>query len=110
MTYCTTKAALSRFIQLLALENPEVTVYGVSPRLSRTKMPEDAIAGKYKGIMTDAEIEGLQKRAQEGNLVEPPEWCGEAVARLAFGLAAGKPGEVLFYDEHVPEMMDRKTA
>lgn len=55
--YCTTKAALTRFITCLAHEEPLLSVQGVYPKLTRTKMPEDVIAGKYKGIMADHEIE-----------------------------------------------------
>ncbi|KAF2660928.1 NAD(P)-binding protein [Lophiostoma macrostomum CBS 122681] len=104
MPYCTTKAALTRFIQMFAHEEPNVSVQGVYPKLTRTKMPEDVINGKYKGIMADHEIERFRIWNEIGDeMVEPPKWCGEAVAKLALGLfAGGKSGETLYYDEHVP--------
>ncbi|CAO2655024.1 Nn.00g117570.m01.CDS01 [Neocucurbitaria sp. VM-36] len=103
--YCTTKAALTRFISCLAHEEPTLSVQGVYPKLTRTKMPEDVIAGKYKGIMADHEIERFRIWNEMGDeMVEPPEWCGEAVAKLALGLfEGGKSGETLYYDEHVPK-------
>ena len=104
MPYCSTKAALTRFIEMLAHEEPLICVQGVYPKLTRTKMPEDVIAGKYKGIMAEHEIEKFRIWDQIGDqMVEPPEWCGEAVAKLALGLyAGGRSGETLDYDVHVP--------
>ena len=104
MPYCTTKAALTRFIEMLAHEEPLLTIQGVYPKLTRTKMPEDVIAGKYRGIMADHEIERFRVWNEIGDeMVEPPEWCGEAVGKLALGLySGGKSGESLDYDVHVP--------
>jgi NAD(P)-dependent dehydrogenase (short-subunit alcohol dehydrogenase family) len=104
--YCTTKAALTRFISCLAHEEPILSVQGVYPRLTRTKMIDSLIGGRgrYDGVMADHELERF--RVWEGmgdEMVEPPQWCGEAVAKLALGLfEGGKSGETLYYDEHVP--------
>ena len=86
-----------------------ITVQGVYPKLTRTKMPEDVIAGKHKGIMADHEIERFRRWDEIGDeMVEPPEWCGEAVAKLALGLyAGGKSGQTLEYDSHVPRAINR---
>jgi len=67
-------------------------------------MSEDVIAGKYKDVMADHEIERLRVWDEIGDqMVEPPEWCGEAVAKLAVGLYEGeRSGETLYYDVHVP--------
>ena len=67
-------------------------------------MPEDVIAGKFKGIMADHEIERFRLWNEIGDeFVEPASWCGEAVAKLAVGLFIGGPsGSVMNYDEHVP--------
>jgi len=102
--YCTTKAALTRFIETLAHEEKLLTVQGVYPKPARTKMSEDVIAGKYKDVMADHEIERLRVWDEIGDqMVEPPEWCGEAVAKLAVGLYEGeRSGETLYYDVHVP--------
>lgn len=111
MPYCTTKAALTRFIEMLAHEEPLLTVQGVYPKLTRTKMSEDVIAGKFKGVMADHEIERFRNWNAIGDeMVEPPAWCGEAVAKLALGLfLGGKSGETLDYDVHVPETADTKV-
>jgi len=68
-------------------------------------MPEDVIAGKFKGIMADHEIERFRIWNEIGDeMVEPAAWCGEGVAKLALGLfIGGRSGEVLSYDEHVPK-------
>lgn len=90
---------------MLAHEEPTLSVQGVYPKLTRTKMPEDIIAGKYKGVMADHEVERFRIWDEIGDqMVEPAQWCGEAVAKLAVGLfAGGRSGEVLYYDEHVPK-------
>ncbi|KAF2682188.1 NAD(P)-binding protein [Lentithecium fluviatile CBS 122367] len=102
--YCTTKAALTRFIATLAHEERLITVQGVYPKLTRTAMPEDVIKGKYKGVMAEHEIERFGRWDKEGDeMVEPPAWCGEAVARLAVGLEeGGRSGRTEYYDAHVP--------
>lgn len=105
--YCTSKAALTRFIACLAHEESLLSVQGVYPKLTRTKMPEDVIAGKFQGIMADHEIERFRVWDEMGDsMVEPPEWCGAAVARLALGLVeGGRSGETLSYDVHVPRVV-----
>ncbi|EXJ80751.1 hypothetical protein A1O3_07035 [Capronia epimyces CBS 606.96] len=111
MSYCTTKAALSRFIGLLALENPAICVQGVYPRLTDTRMPADVIEGKYDGIMTQDEVALFRSRARDGITLEPAAWCAEAVARLAVGSDnGGKSGLVMYYDEHVPDLLRKKKA
>ncbi|KAI8942845.1 hypothetical protein NX059_000885 [Plenodomus lindquistii] len=107
--YCTSKAALTRFVSCLAHEEPFISVQGVYPKLTRTKMPEDVINGEYKGIMADHEIEKFRTWDEQGDpMVEPPEWCGKAIAKLALGLVEGKAnGEMGYYDEHVPRMIER---
>jgi NAD(P)-dependent dehydrogenase (short-subunit alcohol dehydrogenase family) len=104
MPYCTSKAAITRFIRTLAHEEPTLTVQGVYPKLTRTSMPEDIIAGKYKEIMAKHEVERFRIWNEMGDeMIEPPRWCGEAVAKLAVGLVeGGRSGETLYYDEHVP--------
>ncbi|EXJ90304.1 hypothetical protein A1O1_03403 [Capronia coronata CBS 617.96] len=108
-SYCTSKAALSRFIGILALENPSIRVQGVYPRLTDTQMPAEVIRGRYDGIMTPDEVALFQARAKDGVTLEPAAWCAEAVARLAVGFAqGGESGRVMYYDQHVPEMLKRK--
>ncbi|KAI4709482.1 hypothetical protein J4E85_002034 [Alternaria conjuncta] len=104
MPYSTTKAALTRFISCLAHEEPLLSVQGVYPKLTRTKMIDGLVEGKYRGVMADHEIERFRIWDEMGDeMVEPPELCGEAVAKLALGLfEGGKSGETLYYDEHVP--------
>lgn len=67
-------------------------------------MPEDVVKGKYRGVMADHEVERFRVWDKMGDqMVEPPERCGEAVAKLVLGLyQGGKSGETLYYDEHVP--------
>jgi NAD(P)-dependent dehydrogenase (short-subunit alcohol dehydrogenase family) len=104
MPYCASKAALTRFIDALAHEEKLLTVQGVYPRFTRTKTSKDVIAGRYKGVMAKHEIESFRVCDAIGDqMVEPPEWCGEAVAKLAVGLhEGGRSGETLYYDVQVP--------
>jgi NAD(P)-dependent dehydrogenase (short-subunit alcohol dehydrogenase family) len=104
MAYCTSKAALTRFVQLLAHEEPTLHIQGVFPKLTRTKMAQDLVDGKYKGVMADHEVERFRLWNEIGDeFVEPAEWCAEAVAKLAVGKFIGKEsGWVGDYDVHVP--------
>jgi NAD(P)-dependent dehydrogenase (short-subunit alcohol dehydrogenase family) len=104
MPYSTTKAALTRFISCLAHEEPLLSVQGVYPKLTRTKMIDGLVEGRYRGVMADHEIERFRIWDEMGDeMMEPPELCGEAVAKLALGLfEGGRSGETLYYDEHVP--------
>jgi hypothetical protein len=67
-------------------------------------MIDGLVEGKYLGVMADHEIERFRIWDEIGDeMVEPPELCGKAVAKLALGLfEGGKSGETLYYDEHVP--------
>ncbi|KAF2709054.1 NAD(P)-binding protein, partial [Pleomassaria siparia CBS 279.74] len=104
MAYCTSKAALTRFVQLLAHEERTLSVQGVFPKLTRTAMAKDLIEAKYKDVMADHEIERFRVWDAIGDaMVEPPEWCADAVAELATGRWAGlASGSVGNYDLHVP--------
>lgn len=106
--YCTSKAALTRFIACLAHEEPGISVQGVYPKLTRTGMVEDLVRGVYRGAMADHEVERFRIWDGMGDeMIEPPEWCGEAVAKLALGLfEGGKSGETLYYNEHVPRKIE----
>lgn len=111
--YCTSKAALTRLIQMLAHENrDEVLVQGVYPRLTNTAMPQDVIAGKYKDIMYDEEIRRFQDWAKQGDtVVEPAEWCAEAVAKVALGeTKIRETGRVAYYDEFVPDIKKQRAS
>jgi NAD(P)-dependent dehydrogenase (short-subunit alcohol dehydrogenase family) len=106
MAYCTSKAALTRFVQLLAHEEPTLHIQGVFPKLTRTKMAQDLVEGKYKGVMADHELERFRIWNEIGDeFVEPAAWCAEAVAKLAIGSFLGKEsGWVGDYDVHVPTL------
>lgn len=63
-------------------------------------MPDDVIAGKYKGIMMDEEIERFVNWDREGS-IEPPEWCANAVARICTGVVdVSGSGECRYYYEY----------
>lgn len=103
-SYCTSKASLTRFLGCLAHEEKGVTVQGVYPKLTRTGMVDGLVKGEFRGVMAAHEVERFRTWDKMGDeMVQPPEWCGEAVAKLALGLVeGGKSGETLNYDEHVP--------
>jgi len=108
MSYCASKAALTRFLQCLAHEEDDtiVKVQGVYPRVTRTPITEDMIAGNYKGIMRDDEIAKFLQWDREGTKIEPPDWCGSAVGILAADEAEGeKHGESSYYDTQISESL-----
>ena len=67
-------------------------------------MIDGLVEGRYQGVMADHEIERFMIWDEMGDeMVEPPELCGDAIAKLALGLfEGGKSGETLYYYEHIP--------
>ncbi|KAH7088745.1 hypothetical protein FB567DRAFT_317342 [Paraphoma chrysanthemicola] len=109
-SYCSSKAALTRFLTCLAHEEPGISVQGVYPKLTRTSMI-DGLVGEdrlYEDVMAKHELERFKIWDRMGEeMVEPPEWCAEAVAKLGLGLfEGGKSGETKYYDEHVPKRIE----
>lgn len=101
--YCSSKAALTRFIQLLGHEEDDVGVFGVYPGLTRTPMVTDLVAGKFVGKMKDEEIADFKRRDREGE-VEPPEWSANVAAKLvASAIQAPESGSVRWYHEIDPK-------
>lgn len=100
MQYCSSKAAVTRFIENLAHEEPDIQVYGVYPGLTKTTMPDDVIAGKYEGIMKQEEVDRFLKWDKEGS-IEPPEWCASVVARMCTDFVPAKgSGQCHYYHEY----------
>ncbi|EXJ94379.1 hypothetical protein A1O1_02773 [Capronia coronata CBS 617.96] len=101
--YCSSKAALTRFIQVLAHEESDVKVHGVYPGLTKTTMPAEIIAGKFTGIMTDDEVQKFRNWDKLGE-IEPPEWCANAVAKLAArDIPVWTNGVCRYYYEYDPD-------
>jgi len=104
MAYCSSKAALSRFIKLLALEETTLKVRGVYPKLTGTGMPQAGLAGQWSQVMTKKDLDIFTNLE-----VEPPSWCGIATGRMAAGLDdGGRSGDILDYNEHV--VMDYRAV
>ena len=99
-SYCSSKAALSRFIQLLHHEEEQVDVVGVYPGLTRTPMVTYLVAGKFAGKMKDSEVENFKRMDREGE-VEPLEWSANVTAKLAVAAIETGPlsGQVKWYNE-----------
>lgn len=103
--YCSSKAALTRFIDNLANEERDtgVDVYGIYPGFTRTGLAEGLINSKYDDVLFSDEAKKYRDWISKG-AVEGPEWCGEACAKLSVGAAEGKKGQTAFYSVHVPEL------
>ena len=104
--YSSSKAALTRFIEILGREEDDIKVYGIYPGLTRTTMVTDLVAGKYKGKMKEDEIEHFIRQDKEGG-VEPPEWTANTTAKLAVGAIESKAhGKCVWYNELDPNYRD----
>jgi len=105
-SYCSSKAALTRFIELLAHEEDEIQVFGIYPELTRTPMVTDLVAGKFAGTMKDHEVEFFKRSDRDGQ-VEPPQWCANVTAKIAAHAIPGQEkGPVQCYHEWDPEYKD----
>lgn len=82
--YCTSKAALSRFIQLLAHEERDIHVFGVLPLVTKSPMVDMLFAGKYDDIMLPEERQKFDIWQKEGK-IEPPEYIADAMVKAAMG-------------------------
>ncbi|KAK7890167.1 hypothetical protein LTR67_008633 [Exophiala xenobiotica] len=83
--YCTSKAALSRFIHLLAHEEgPDINVYGVLPLVTKSPMVDKIFNGEYDHVMQPEERERFNTWAKEGR-IEPPEYIANAIVKAAVG-------------------------
>lgn len=102
--YISSKAAQTRFIDNLANEqrNLGVDVYGIYPGFTRTRMAEPMIQGTYHHVMFPEEKAKYLHWVEKG-VIEGPEWCGEACAKLSVGAAQGLKGKTAYYSVHVPE-------
>ncbi|KAL2202844.1 NAD(P)-binding protein [Sarocladium strictum] len=98
--YCSSKAALSRFIYLLHHEEEDIDVVGVYPGLTRTPMVTDLVTGKFAGKMKDSEVEAFKRMDRDGQ-VEPLEWSANVTAKLAVAAIETGPlsGQVNWYHE-----------
>ncbi|EXJ96385.1 hypothetical protein A1O1_01511 [Capronia coronata CBS 617.96] len=82
--YCTSKAALTRFIHLLAHEEPGLEVYGVLPLVTKSPMVDKIFNGEYDHVMRPEERERFNTWAREGK-IEPPEYIAESIVKAATG-------------------------
>jgi len=103
--YCSSKAALTRFIDNLANEERDmgVDVFGIYPGFTRTGLAEGLINSRFDDVLFPEEAAKYRNWISQG-AVEGPEWCGEACARLCAGAADGLKGKTAFYSVHVPEL------
>ena len=91
--YCTSKAALTRFIHLLAHEERGVDVYGVLPLVTKSPMADKIFNGEYDHVMRPEERERFDTWATEGR-IEPPEHIANAIVKAAVGEITPKSKEV----------------
>lgn len=97
-SYSSAKAALTRFITILGLEEDEARVFGVYPGLTRTNMVDDLISGKFKGKMSDEDVAWFIDQDKQ-DLLEPPEWTANAVSKLVVGKVTSTHGETVMYSD-----------
>jgi NAD(P)-dependent dehydrogenase (short-subunit alcohol dehydrogenase family) len=104
-SYSSAKAALTRFITILGLEEDKAKVYGIYPGLTRTSMVDDLISGKFKGKMSDEDVTWFIEQDKQ-DLIEPPEWTANAVSKLVVGKVEGEHGKTVVYSDLDPDYRD----
>jgi len=94
--YSTSKAALNRFSQVLAVEEPAITVILFNPGDMDTPM-QAAIRGKAQG-KTPEEFYQYVVSLYEQNQLLPPEKSARAAVRLALHAPHAWSGEIIEWD------------
>ncbi|KAJ9637635.1 hypothetical protein H2204_004784 [Knufia peltigerae] len=92
--YCTSKAALTRFIHLLAHEEKDVVdVFGVLPLVTKSPMVDKIFNGEYDEVMRPEERERFNVWAKEGK-VEDPDHIARSIVKAALGEITAESREV----------------
>ena len=100
---------MTRFIEVLGHEESDVKVVGVYPGLTRTTMVDGFVDGKYAGIMKDDEVRKFIDW-HKNNEIEPPEWCANAVAKMAArSILVEGTGQTRYYHEYDPDFKSLPT-
>lgn len=82
--YCTSKAALTRLIHLLAHEESEIDVFGVLPQVTKSPMTDKIVNGDYDQVMSSEERARFTRWLSEGRF-EPARYIGGAIVKAAMG-------------------------
>ncbi len=89
--YCSSKAALTRFIHLLAHEEPTLRVFGVLPLVTQSPMVDLIFGGAYDGVMLPEERARFDY-FRDNDMIEPPSYIADAMVKAAMGeLTADSP-------------------
>ncbi|CAN9220702.1 unnamed protein product [Alternaria alternata] len=84
--------------------NAKVIAFGLidsTIKLEFTKQQRERLRIVEGDVTVEEDREIWDEMGDE--MVEPPELCGDAIAKLALGLfEGGKSGETLYYYEHIP--------
>ena len=95
--YCTAKAALNHFTQVLAAEEPEITAVAVRPGVVDTRM-QKTLREEGRLVMPAKWTDYYRKLKAQGKL-EPPEIPGRVIAWLALNAPHDLTGQFLSYDD-----------
>lgn len=95
--YCASKAGLTHFSNVLALEEPRLTVLAVRPGVVDTAMQE-RLREEGPGVMPPEQAAYYWDIMERGEL-EPPDVPGRALAWLALHAPAQWSGSFLDYDD-----------
>jgi len=96
--YCDSKAALTRFINVLAHEEPEIKVFGLLPGVTKSPMVDLIMNGTYDNVMLEEEKMKFINWEKEG-VFDEPEWPAKALVKGVLGETDVKSGEVRYWNK-----------
>ncbi len=96
--YCDSKAALTRFINVLGHEEPEITVFGLLPGVTKSPMVDLIMNGTYDHVMLPEEKMKFINWEKDG-VFDEPEGPAKGMVKGVLGETDIKSGEVRYWNK-----------
>lgn len=91
------KAALNMYVQVLALEEPDLTVIAIEPGVVETEMVRE-VKEKGKSVFNKEQYTGMQPLWEEGHILKA-EQPAEKMAKAALKAPKELSGKIIKWDD-----------